>query len=92
MGYCELSGSFYFNFQGSVTLVVWLMYRTHLAPFETHLVYLGCAILLDGRKFAKQTKLLPISAKHRQPCLMKGGQTGVGRGTKRVSVQYFNFN
>ena len=60
-----------------------------LAPSDAPLAYLGCAILLDWqKKLAKQTIVLPISARHKQPPLIQRGQRGVGGGQKRVRVWY----
>ena len=41
-----------------------------------------------AEKMAKQTKPLPISSNHKQPCLIKGGQSYVGGGQKRVRAGY----
>ena len=55
----------------------------------TRLVYLGCAILLNGqKKWLNQIKSLPISANHKQPSLIKGGQSYIGGGQKRVRAGY----
>ena len=47
-----------------------------------------CYFAWVAEKLAKQTKLLPNSAKHKQPFLMQGGQWGVIEGQKRFRVRY----
>ena len=49
---------------------------------------LAVLFCLMGRKLKKS---LPISARHKQPSLMQGGQRGVVEGQKRVRARYFHY-
>ena len=68
-----------------------MKYRT-LTRFWPSLTHLGHTLAelfcLMSRKIGQVGKSLTISARHKQPSLMHGGQRGIVEGQKRVKARY----